>query len=356
MFGGTIPGDHANPYDILALRPPTSSRNIKIAYRRVALRTHPDKRDGDSGEFIKAKWALDELATDRGRDKWASLWKSNQEDETPFKNLHTYRGVKTQDATRLQHAMHEVDADVKIKVGFCDSYTGKTCQAQITSAVRCFCTSQTGARAQSGRAADALQLIGCSACEFTGFVERTLTQKIYAPRGVFNGHLATVPHGGDKLTVRFEVDQPRNASANPFFVTRKNNDLLFYLKKPLSFRDALSITTVKLQKPCSRWLAAPTNNLLLHNLTRNQPSRPGEYLSALRMRGHGFESVDKHFGTGHIWIICKLDAGATNEDTPATVLQTLGEPHDETAATLESANIPLDDEDEEQAPGDCVVS
>ena len=100
-----------NPYDVLDLKPPSSLRGIKLAYRRLALKTHPDKHDGNSTQFIQAKWALDELSMDRGREKWASLWKSTQEEETPFKNLHSYRGAMTQDATRLRHAMDQVEVD-----------------------------------------------------------------------------------------------------------------------------------------------------------------------------------------------------------------------------------------------------
>lgn len=48
-------------YDILQIEPPTNHENLRKAYRKMILKTHPDKFGGNSEAFIKVKNAYDDL-------------------------------------------------------------------------------------------------------------------------------------------------------------------------------------------------------------------------------------------------------------------------------------------------------
>lgn len=46
---------------ILQIEPPINKNDLKKAYRKKALKVHPDKNGGDSSEFLKVKDAYDKL-------------------------------------------------------------------------------------------------------------------------------------------------------------------------------------------------------------------------------------------------------------------------------------------------------
>lgn len=48
-------------YSILQIEPPINKNDLKKAYRKKALKVHPDKNGGDSSEFLKVKDAYDKL-------------------------------------------------------------------------------------------------------------------------------------------------------------------------------------------------------------------------------------------------------------------------------------------------------
>jgi len=48
-------------YSILQIEPPININDLKKAYRKKALKVHPDKNGGDSSEFLKVKDAYDKL-------------------------------------------------------------------------------------------------------------------------------------------------------------------------------------------------------------------------------------------------------------------------------------------------------
>lgn len=48
-------------YDILQIEPPVNYEDLKKAYRKMSLKTHPDKTGGSSEDFIKVKNAYEDL-------------------------------------------------------------------------------------------------------------------------------------------------------------------------------------------------------------------------------------------------------------------------------------------------------
>jgi DnaJ-class molecular chaperone len=350
----------ANPYTILQLTPPATVQQIRKAYRKLALKTHPDKTSRDSG-FLQVRQAYDALATEDGRQKWAARWTAEQESAVPFRSLRQNRGAQSHDSSLLKTSAVRTDIDAVVRLTFCESFTGRKCSIGITKLVPCPCGShQRPPAAQSSAGARTIQTIGCPECNHTGLVERQTKLQIYAPRGVFDGHVATVPNGHDQLSVRFAVAEPSNAPDNPFFVLRHDNDLCFYLKRSLTLRCAHEIDELRVQKPCGQWLRGALRDQLLQHLTIADPSLPGDYLSAVRVRGHGFASIDKRFATGSLWVVCKLQAyrRLATTTTPSSVLQTLGQPREMTEVVLESAVMPVEqpEEDKDDHPGDCIPS
>jgi hypothetical protein len=55
-----------SPFTVLGVAPGATAEQIKRAFRRLALATHPD-RGGDVAGFIRVKWAHDEALARRGR-------------------------------------------------------------------------------------------------------------------------------------------------------------------------------------------------------------------------------------------------------------------------------------------------
>ena len=47
-------------YDILQIEPPTTPEDLKKAYRKMSLKTHPDK-GGTADDFIKVKNAYEDI-------------------------------------------------------------------------------------------------------------------------------------------------------------------------------------------------------------------------------------------------------------------------------------------------------
>ena len=54
----------SSPLTILGLGPTATQQEIKRAFRRLALTTHPDK-GGSAAAFIRVKWAHDEALARR---------------------------------------------------------------------------------------------------------------------------------------------------------------------------------------------------------------------------------------------------------------------------------------------------
>ena len=48
-------------YDILQIEPPVNYEDLKKAYRKMSLKTHPDKTGGSPEDFIKVKNAYEDL-------------------------------------------------------------------------------------------------------------------------------------------------------------------------------------------------------------------------------------------------------------------------------------------------------
>ena len=51
----------SDSYEILQIEPPTTPEILKKAYRKMSLKTHPDKTGGSADAFIKVKNAYEDI-------------------------------------------------------------------------------------------------------------------------------------------------------------------------------------------------------------------------------------------------------------------------------------------------------
>jgi DnaJ-class molecular chaperone len=79
-------------YKVLGLKPNASIDEIKEAYKKLAIKTHPDKNGGSKEEFIKIKDAYDKL-----------IEKKNKEENVPFS---FFKNVFDQSSKTIQHEVY----------------------------------------------------------------------------------------------------------------------------------------------------------------------------------------------------------------------------------------------------------
>lgn len=95
----------ADPYAILGLKRGAARKDIKEAYRRAALRTHPDKPEGSAVEFRRVTDAYKKLTMSVGYigARLGQRYKSAAQaaEQPAWKPRETFRTVKPQQAEKL---------------------------------------------------------------------------------------------------------------------------------------------------------------------------------------------------------------------------------------------------------------
>ena len=96
------------PYQVLGLQPGYSEKELKSAYRRLALRWHPDKQNGDRSRFMEIQEAYHQLET-LFQDR-ATIDAERAEEEASRKRVEELRRQSAAKAERLRQLRVEYDA------------------------------------------------------------------------------------------------------------------------------------------------------------------------------------------------------------------------------------------------------
>ena len=75
-----------NYYEILGLSTYASIEDIKKSYRKLALKTHPDKNNGDDTEFKRINSAYEILSNEESKQEYDNKLKFSSTNNFPFSN------------------------------------------------------------------------------------------------------------------------------------------------------------------------------------------------------------------------------------------------------------------------------
>lgn len=177
----------ADLYEILEVELSASETEIKKAYRRLALRYHPDKTKGDTSAEIKFKEissAYEILSDEKKRSDYDLYGSTDGADagmgsyaSNPFANAYgggdygpqdfynTFNGMNS-GASYAQHkASRTDDAHMEVHVTLEELFRGKTVKITLTRNIICGTCHGSGARKKA-------VLRPCGACEGKGYTEK----------------------------------------------------------------------------------------------------------------------------------------------------------------------------------------
>ena len=149
-------------YDILEVNPNANENEIKKAYRKLAMKHHPDK-GGDPEKFKEITHAFEILSDSEKREKYDSLG-SDFENQSPgidpmdmFKNFFEPDMMFGGFGNARRPHRNNVKT-VELMMSLDDMYKGKTSKFRITRKIRC----------------DACNLSLCSVCKGKGRMKHTV--------------------------------------------------------------------------------------------------------------------------------------------------------------------------------------
>lgn len=134
-----------DPYQVLGLRKGASPEEIKAAYKKLAMKTHPDKTGGDDTEFKKVKQAYDSL--------------TKPVDPSPFDGISSF--------FNSFHKRHIPTDDFQIKLPLSAIVNGTKQVMTVNMPVMCTSCSGKGTR-------DPTLKVTCPTCKGSGSIEKTV--------------------------------------------------------------------------------------------------------------------------------------------------------------------------------------
>lgn len=205
-----------NPWEILGVPRDADENTIKKAYRKLAMKHHPDK-GGDPEKFKSIQNAYDKITKGEPKDEGVGF--------DPFSMFsHFFNG-------QVQKQLHDIH--VKLEV----AYKGHEINLKVSdkeACVSCRCdvcrgtgTIQLGPFTQMCPKCGGQKARGCSSCSRQGFVDTTTTHTVHIPPGTPSGTVIPVC---DKFDVRIIVDP------DPIFELSER-DLVYTV--PLTLKESL---------------------------------------------------------------------------------------------------------------------
>ncbi len=191
--------DGGDPYEVLGVSHGASEEDVKKAYRKLAMKHHPDK-GGDPEQFKKIQNAYDRITKGEGDgggggggpnfDPFSMFSQFFQQHHQPQKQLHDIR-INLQTA----YTGHEI----KLKVS--DRVPCGSCKCTVCKGVGGI---QLGPFQQECPSCNGRKCMGCSSCERRGFNERSREFTVQIPPGTPD---KTVIHVCETFDIRILIDK-----------------------------------------------------------------------------------------------------------------------------------------------------
>ena len=293
-------GKQPNPFQILNVTPKDSFKDIKTAFRKLCLQTHPDKNDGSAvSHFVSAKWAFDELSDPIRRKKWEHLVETHERARMPFHDRFLYGSSSKADAKIKQRHL------VTVKVTFSEAFTGVTKGIDVNQQVPCECVSRATMPPEHVLPGmpDYEISVGCRRCNNTKKVWTTTSHNVQIPHGCFTGYKFFINDCNADVVV--EVLPPEADCFGEFYVQRQHNHLYYTLKRTVSVQSAPSLQVLNLVLPDRTNLKLDVTGLLLARMIPIV-TKPHMYQTVLQLRQRGFRSCSAKFPVGNLYVIIPI--------------------------------------------------
>ncbi len=273
-------------YEILELSRTASGDDIKKAYRKLALKYHPDRNQGDKEaeeKFKQINQAYEVLSNDEKRSLYDKYGKAGLENSgfgfsdidisDIFNTFFGRRGANSSRSRSSMQELYEVDLEIIINLEFNEAVFG--CEKELEYSYKSPCDTCKGSGAKDGKTSSCVYCGGagqiqmqqgfmsivqtcphcygsgqmiqdkCEECDGKGFMEQKNNIKISIPEGIDNGNRIRVSGKGNvgkystgDLYVRAKVKD------HDKFI-RHGDDL--YIEIPVFFTQALLGESIKIQ-------------------------------------------------------------------------------------------------------------
>lgn len=288
-----------DPWAILAVERDATDTEIKKAYRRLAVRYHPDKNPGDqeaANRFQDVARAFEAISNEERRAAWSAEHDSpfgcgpTDPASTPFPDLDAEMNtpaekVEHQINLDFQQAFHGIQTEVEIDTEEICHVCGGSGSAPGHKPRACDICGGTGEH-RAGRV-----VTRCSGCNGRGFrvtvpchacIEGKVTQRrpfvLRIPAGVYDGYKVGIdaPQRGRIAAPKIEVTV--RVAESPVFKRELADPSDLMIEVPISYTEAVLGAAVK--------IPTPTRLIALKVPPGTRPGKP------FRVAGEGMPKTD----------------------------------------------------------------
>ncbi|CAB1120802.1 HSP40 [Ectocarpus sp. CCAP 1310/34] len=337
--------DTTELYQILGIEKDASENEIKKAYRKLALKNHPDK-GGDPEVFKEITMAYEVLSDPEKRKVYDKYGKEGVESEggaggqSPEDIFSMFFGG----GGRKGGPRKGEDDRHKLKVNLEDLYNGKTCRLAVTRNKVCTVCEGIGGKPGAEKPCDKCQGRGvqvqfrqigpgmvqqlqsaCSSCRGEGKVinerdkcKTCSAKKVVTERKVLEVHITKGMRNGQKITFHGEADEaPGVVPGDIIFIVeekehpvfrRKGADLV--MEKNLTLVEALCGFDFSITHMDKRTLRV-----------RSHPGQVTKHDDVFMLDGEGMPTIGNPFVKGRLFVIFKVTFPSTLSPEAVDLLQ-----------------------------------